>query len=300
MKSAITLLMFLLFVWSQSITAQENVTQKGALSLRSVYLSTGAFIFDGKPASLGEFRNLAPASSILQSDLNGYEGNIFFSGRPAVEVGVAAGFRFRYRDREKDLSGPEFRIGLNAGSASLLYSSFSKMDRVPVDTLYSNRTGEAFPVDSVSYHSVSIDLLRKYLNADFSVIFRSRNFLGLSIFGGIGVQSGISFENELRVRSLSSNRLESLSPFNDHEVLSFHGSAYQYDEEQFSTSNSFSFAIYIPAGVNVRLSSQSSLLRMVNFYYEVRPGYYYYSIPDVRNISEPRTQHILGMRISID
>jgi len=299
MKRAITSFLLILFLSSQSITAQENMIQKGTFALRNVYLSTGALNIGGRSASLSELRNLAPSSSILQSDLSGYEGNIFYSERPALNVGLAAGFRFRYRDREKDLSGPEFRIGLNTGGVSLLFSSFSKTDRVPVDTLYSNRTGEAFPVDSVSYHSVSIDLLRKYLNADIAVIFRSKNFLGLSIFGGLGVQSGYSFENVLRVRSLSSSRLESVSPFNGQEVLSFH-SSYRYKEEQLSTSNTFSFGIYIPAGLNVRLSSQSSLLQMVNFYYEVRLGYYYYSLPDVRNISEPATQHHFGVRISID
>ncbi|GEM_PF-3009427 len=299
MKSIITLLAISLLLSAQS-TAQQNEIQRNTWRLSNVYLSTGINSFKGRAADISELRLLAPSSSILQSDLSDYSGIAIYYSLPYADFGAAAGFRMRQAGDKKHIKGPEFRVGINMGTAGLLYSSFYKEERVPVDTLYSGRTGEAFPVDSVSYRSVSIDLLRKYLSADFSVIFRSKNLLGFSLFAGLGIRSGYSYENQLRVRSNSSSRLESIAPFNGQEVFAFHPSEYKVDEESFPVANSFSFALYIPAGVNVRLSSRSAVLSRVNLFYEMQHGYYYYSVPAVRGISGLRTRHLIGMRIAID
>ena len=298
MKTRISLLLFLILFSVFALQAQQTEIRNRSLSVHNIYFNAGVFPTPSGAFGLEAFRVLAPSSAILQDDFNGYRSWIFFSGMPATELGVSAGFGRGSRDNVKKHSAPEFRAGFYYGSSNVLLTGFEKSDRVTVDSLYSARTGAMYQVDSVSYNYVTVEHLRKYLKGDFSLIFRSGYLLGLSLFGGVGMNMGYSIENKLRVRSVSSNRLESVSPFNGREILSFHSP--ETIEELVPVAGSFSFTLYIPAGIDMRLSSQSELLGRVHFYYEVRLGYAYQSMAPLGGISQTAVQHLIGLRIAMD
>lgn len=250
-KTLFTLTLFLTgAAWSQ-------------VSVTELYLQSGSH-FDNAKASLADFQKLAPQSTILAQDLSLYNNSPFFMPLPGSSQSLSVGLKFA------KLPNATLRVGLtHIGQTSALKIGGSYTENFVIDTLTSSQTGQQVFVDSTSVHSYFGNYSQEQLRLDASLIFRLKEEKRWSIYGGLGMNVGLSYNAHTTIRSSVSPYYTSQLSVIDQMLLSYHADTKQ---EVFDNKGGIGLGVYAPLGIDFQVGKKRDFWKPFHLYTEFRPG----------------------------
>jgi hypothetical protein len=253
-------------------------------------------MFESNPSgSIDDFRALAPNSTLLPTNLDGYTTNNFYYTNGSINSSFLLGFKFSDKEGKSYKWNPIFRAGLTYSANQSLSSSAYKEIRTPYDTLISTKTGESFAVDSTSYSSYYMEYYSQQLRLDISILFSTNPTARWTLFGGVGASVGASINAFTRI---STYEYSYIIPYENQGVAYYNKYQDQNNQqEQITNEMNIGYSAYIPLGVDFRISNNNPFWNKIHLFYEMRPSLNFTSIPELRTISNPAFQQGLGVKI---
>ena len=127
--------------WLQPISAQQSqAVAKPRMSITDFYIVSGPAAGASQAGSVDEFRQLAPGSTLLQNNFDGFYSNSGETYNGYGVLSVLLGIQFRDQKTDSYRSNPLLRVGFSYQSGSILSNYFSREVRSPYDTLRSSQT----------------------------------------------------------------------------------------------------------------------------------------------------------------
>ncbi len=261
--------LFFFFLSHGFLVAQEG-SNVPAVKLVEAGVVPGYFVSDFPFISIEDFKALAPDSRLLQNDYSDFtSGEPFFNSRGGAMFNAAVGMQFRSGKTGELRPNPLLRVAVSSYSGNFFKRDFNRSQSFPVDTLTSSQTGEIIVVDSSSFQTLSMHYKSRQVALDISVIFRTNPDARWSLYGGVGLSLGYSYNATTRVDYNSD------------------GSRYDYNNrynglsqsESFDNDNGLRSMVYLPIGFDFRLGKKREFWQRIHLFTEVRPGLFYYEIP---------------------
>jgi hypothetical protein len=302
MKKLKLLLSFAMIVSIAFLFAQEETQAKKRVHLNEFYSHFSLPKYDFNYGSANDFKTLTSSSELLKNkDLSSYtNSNLFISNyKPQRTFSALLGFNFLDKEKNSYRSNPTVRIGISYFSGSILSAGFDKDYRVSIDTIFSPSTGNTFFVDSIYNEDYSLNYISEQIRLDASVLFRTSQENRVSLFAGIGLISGISFNAYTDIYYYKNSSVETVMPnFNSGQTnVFYHNSSNRKSETVINESN-YSFIPYIPMGIDIRLGRRNKLLKHTHLFYELRTGINMTTIPELRTIKSGSVLHGVGARVT--
>lgn len=277
---------------SFSLSAQEQVK---SIKTTSLSLMPHFSIGSGANASLDDFHKLAPESTLLPTDLNGYTTNNYLASNASLGNSILLGFKFANKEKSGYRPNPILRVGVSYYYDAGLYNSIYQNDRHPYDTLISVKTGVRTAVDSVSYSGYDMAYTSQQLRLDASLIYRTNPEARWNFFGGIGFTFGGSINAETRINGY---QYSYISPEDNQNVAYYNSSNdYNYEQEVVQNENNLAYSVYVPLGLDFRIANKSEFWKRVHLFYEMRPSLNGLSIPELKTYTSVSWQHGLGLKV---
>lgn len=246
------------------------------IRISEVHLLGGGGGATNQPGSLADFRSLAPGSSILRQNLDGYENNRFLYMGSNTFSSLQLGLQFTR------LPAAVLRLGIsNHIQTDLLSRSGYKEERFPFDTLISSQTGTQYFTDSVHYEQYRFAYGNRQLRVDGNLLFRLHPEKRWVLQGGIGLSFGYTYSSTTELEYSAwdetgygyygavghpgNNNL----PFREQQTV----------RETFENDNVFGGGIYAPLGLDFRVGKRREFWKPIHFYFETRPGIEFNAIP---------------------
>ncbi len=292
--------LLVLLLCGHMASAQETSSGSKARSLTNIYVSAGNYPGVSSNLSLEAFRLLAPGSALLQNDLSHFDKSrsSFFDNSWLIRAGAAFSPKIE-AERQRRIRH-EFRLAAVYGGGTLYSDYYWTENRYPADTFVSVKTGSIYVLDSVVTRSYGMEYNRKYLGLDASLIFYSPSWRAFSVYAGAGMSGNFDFDNHVNIGYQQYSRLEQ-SGATGVEFFRVRGNLnFDYEEENIPTANAFSASLFLPLGVDVKLSRHERGMGRWHLYYELRPLWRVAGIPELKAHSEFRLQHSGGLRISLN
>lgn len=264
----------------------QNSTVVKRIKINEYSIQTG--LFGGSPAnsSLADFYILAPNSVLLNSNLIPEPNTYYphhYASRPNTMFSAMLGFQFSDKQKTKYNKNIQLRVGITYSHNSVLSGGLFNTERKTFDTLTSSQTGASTYLDSVITKSLNMNYSSEQLRLDGALIFSTNTDARFSLFSGIGLTAGFSFNSKTTIKYNTHYQIENRVP-NDYtrHIDSFSGSS---ETEVISNKNNFGFSAYIPLGVNVKLGYKTEFWKKVNLFYEIRPSINITYIPELRTVT---------------
>lgn len=281
----------ILFFILQPNFAQEIKTIK----VSDISLLTGIMIENNPVTTIEDFRKLAPNSELLPNDLTGFKtyDNYYYGGN--FVSSIMMGIKFGDKESGNYKPNPILRVGLNYYIGQSLNQSTYKEERTPFDTLTSSNSGEKFPVDSVSYTNYQMGYRSQQIRFDASLIYRTNPAARWSLYGGVGLNVGMSFNAYTQIDYYQSSYI---GPEENTNIAYYNTNGnYTYEEEQTKNETAVSYAGYLPLGVDFRISNTSEFFKRVHLFYEMRPTLNVSNIPELSTIVSPAFHQGIGLKV---
>jgi hypothetical protein len=272
-------LTFYFFLASTALVAQEK---SGCLQLSEAQVMIGSNLSIVETFSLSDFNKLAPGSSILAKDYTGFSSDYYTGTYTNPSYTGLLGFTF------KNKPNPLLRLGLGYSTRTLGTGSSSRYDSFHYDTLTSTQTGEQIFLDSTHLQNMYGGYQSSYLSLDASLIFRTKPAARWSIYGGIGVNVGMAFNNYVDIHFLD----EHYAPNTNYSQ-----SNWTHEHERFNQKTHVASTVYIPMGLDFRLGKKREFLNRLHLFVETRPSMTITAIPSLKTQLTPNITSSLGLRI---
>lgn len=286
-------LVALIAILPLGLTAQEKINK---FKSSSVSLMPYASIGTGSVSTLDDFRKLAPNSTLLPDDLNGYNSSNYNVSSGSAGTAVLLSFKLRDKAGSGYRPNPLFRIGLSYNYNQSLTNNAYKEEKFAYDTLISANTGGRTPVDSVSYSSYNMDYSSQFVRLDASVIYRTNPEARWNFYGGFGATFGVSIASQTNVYY---HEYYYIQP-NDNESSIFitqNGANGEHENEVTKNETSLAYSAYIPLGLDFRIANKSEFWQRVHLFYEMRPSLEMISIPELSTYTTVAWQHGFGIKV---
>jgi hypothetical protein len=284
-----------------SVFGQENPpTTLKRISVKGFYVQSGFFIEQNTNATLTDFKTLAPQSILLNKNMTDFSQSYGFSVTGNSMFSVLLGLQFSDKQKTTYKKNPLVRLGISYFSGTTLTGGSYKSMRKPFDTLTSAQSGQITFIDSVTSKSYNMNYSSKQLRFDGSVIFRTRPEARWSLFTGIGITAGISFNATTNIDYSTFVGTETRNSNNNAFSSYNYSNSGDSKTEIFRNKNSIGASTYIPLGIDFRIGRKSEFWKQAHLFYELRPSINVTSIPELRTITNAGLQHGLGLRISWD
>jgi len=293
------ILLLLLILCARMAGAQQTSSGQKAISLNNLFISVGNYPGTSYHLSLESFRQLAPGSVFLQNDLSSFKSNrySFFDNSYLFRAGAT--FSKKNEPEKERRIRPNFRLAATYGGGTLYSNYFWKESHYPADTLVSVKSGSIYVLDSVSTKSYTMEYHQEYFGIDASLIFYSPAWHAFSIYGGVGINGNFNFDNYVTIGYSQFSHLEQSESsraeyFNVWRILDVN-----YEEENIPTAKSFSASIFLPLGVDMKLSKHERGLGKLHLYYELHPLILVSGVPELKAFTGFRVQHSMGLRFTL-
>lgn len=292
-------LSILMTVCLLSFGQQTNNNGIKRVSITDYYIHTGGFTTQFLKGSLADFQLLAPNSVLL----NKYGGTFpnsdsyAFLDRSNSMFSVLLGLKFSDKQKTRYKNNMQLRIGISYYSNTHLSYGMNSSVKIPFDTLTSSQTGETMYIDSVISRTLEMNYNSEQLRIDGSLIFRTNPEARWSLYSGIGLSAGMSFNAKTYIFYSKMSQIQGREPF--------HYSNYNnnYDEtsesEVITNNTNFGFSAYIPLGIDFRIGKKREFWKRIHLFYEIRPSINITYIPNLRTITNTAVQHGVGCKISM-
>ena len=272
-------------------------------TLKPLPLVTDVFVMPGGQLEsmyaigLDQWRELAPNSDLLSQDLSGYRGD--FRGRgdrtQAMGLTMSIGLRLGGPSRTKR-SGSYLRAGFTYQSHQGNDLDLRMETRTPYDTLTSAQTGQVTYMDSLTTRRYHMSHGYEQVGLDASLIFLKEYPRRWSLYGGAGIQLGLSMAGRVRI----DHTVEGLI---DPSLVSGQSSNPNKDQEreteEFTTQSDLCMALYVPLGVSYRLGRKSLFWRAMNLTYELRPTLAFGGVPELSAGARAGLGSYFGLRVDL-
>ncbi|MDZ4758462.1 MAG: hypothetical protein SGJ10_10060 [Bacteroidota bacterium] len=230
--------------------------------------------------------------NINQSEL--YNSAYFTNPGGSFEAFIST--RIRNKSKTAYKENQEFRIGFSSFGAFTKAMNGSKERSQRVDTLSSSSIGVLY-IDSVTRTSHNLNYKNSQIRINGSYIFRTDTKRRFSFYTGFGFALGVSINSYTTIRT----SVYSIKQSNRAAVYYYNGinGYYSYKEEVFKNKNTFSSAVYIPLGLDVRLGKYNESKAMTHLYFELRPSLEMIKIPELGTSTYDAMQVPIGVRLVI-
>ncbi|HPS71756.1 MAG TPA: hypothetical protein PLM70_05855 [Bacteroidales bacterium] len=299
MRKSIFLFVFLT-VSLISFGQQTNNNVIKGFRINEYSIQTGLFGGSSSSSSLSDFNILAPNSVLLNSniipDLQSYSPYSYHSG-PNSSFSALLGFQFSDKQKTKYNKYMQLRVGITYTHNSIISGGMYNTERIRFDTLTSSQTGNTTYLDSVVTKSLDMNYSSEQLRLDGALIFRTNPDARWSLYSGIGITAGFSFNSKTTIVYGTNYRIENQDSDDNMTYMNcFDGDS---KIELFTNKNNFGFSAYIPLGINLKLGKNTEFWKKVNLFYEIRPSIGVTSIPELRTVVNTSVQQGIGFKISL-
>lgn len=282
----------LIILFSISITLLH--AQK--IKVSEVSLAPGVYSEGNPSATVNDFYILAPNSQLLPGSLNGYKTYGNYGNNGGYTSSILLGFRFLDKDQNEYKANPLLRVGVTFKSADVISAYIFNETHSTIDTLVSQSTGQTYLLDSISYEGYGLNYHSQQIKLDASVIFRTDPEARWLLFGGFGGTIGATINNKT---SINYHQYSYTSPENE-DVLFFPNNPrnHNFQNESFINQNSIVYSVYVPLGVDFRVSNNNEFWKRIHLFYEMQPTINFTPIPELRTFTNIAFQNNLGIKIS--
>ncbi|NND94284.1 MAG: hypothetical protein HKN45_05420 [Flavobacteriales bacterium] len=286
MKVSLFLLLFVLS--AKSLWAQDDPS----IIIHDVNILYGGYGNHDNDISSAELLNLAPgAIDLLLEDTNS-PYNYFNSFNGAYSFGAGIGLRFTSREFESLRSNPTLRLGLTYHNGSLLSYGESNTTTVRIDTLVSNQTGEEIYVDSVNTSILDAEYKTEQLRIDAAIIYRTSEEKKLTLFGGLGLTAGMTFNNQTEVYRSERSEIEDGNNLSTNFL-------FEVEKRIYTNETSFALSAYLPFGTEYRISKSHPMWSKMHLKFEMRPSLTFVDIPEYDSLTLSEFHGLFGIRYEV-
>lgn len=244
------------------------------------------------PVSFSDFEKLAPQSDLMRGDYSDYRASRSSTNPYGGALSILMGLRFRGSDGESYRSNPRLRLGVSYMSSNMLSQTYFKTTRTPYDTLTSSATGDMIFIDSVNNQYLQMDYNYRQLRLDASLIFSTNPASRWSLYGGLGVSSGLSVNASTDISFSEYDQTDGQYRYFDGRYRDG-----EYVSESFRNETSFATMVYVPMGVDFRLGKKRAFWKQLHLCYELRPMVHFTNIPELGSFSNVGVNSMFGLRV---
>lgn len=284
MKNIQKITCFLLLCITNAVFSQEESSKN--VSISEVQLFSGLNYYSIDNISLNEISNFAPNSAILSKDYSGFNNNNNTNYGTYLDQSLSAMLGISFKNKPKTL----LRIGLNYQNKTNLYSHYYREDTYTYDTLTSSQTGQQYFLDSTTLKYLYMYQGSQQVHFDASFIFSTDPTARWSLYGGVGVLIGISFNS---YTALSYGEAYSSNEYSNSNYYSSDNSLF----ERFHNKNYMSSSVYLPFGVDFRIGTKRPFWNRLHLFYEARPMLSFSSIPEWKQVVNMNLTQGIGVKI---
>ncbi|MDX1650910.1 MAG: hypothetical protein R3277_00340 [Brumimicrobium sp.] len=289
---------FILFV--SSFLVNPVGAQDKKLKITEFYGLAGFLHQTQAGSSHTDFKSLFPESTILMNNPEAFNNTpeIFSPYVASSGVSILAGFQLGNSSEDQGKGKKTLRLGLTYGRSNILSDWSYSETWSPYDTLTGQNSSNVYYLDSVRSRSVNGDYFVETIGLNASLIFRTNSASRWTAYGGLGLSIGTSF-----------NAITSLN-YREYEYTALRGHSREQASETSYTENAFvqeqkrnkgslNGSLFIPLGIDFRLSESSEFWSMVHIFAEIQPGIRFQHIPEInRSVTQIFNANNLGLRFS--
>src|ERR1051325_6154415 len=282
--------LFFIITTISTYSQEEKKDSIAKIKITDIYGQICANPYYGKQGTLEDFKKLAPSSLLLSNNFNGFSPDYigYFSYDRIISVMAAI--------KNPHRKNVQPRIGLGYYEGNNLLYGLSKMKDLPNDTLISNQTGDTTIIRRTEEELYSMAYTSKQFRIDLSLIFRTNPETRISLYGGLGANTGVSFNTKTYIRYM---KVTNESSYSNNSSSYYSGQPGDLRSEKFTNKNSFTSSIYAPLGIDFRIGNRKEWLKRIHVYCEARPSITSMNIPELRKITYTRIPINLGVKVSL-
>ncbi len=253
------------------------------------FILPGSNLFPIPNGSLDDFRKLAPQSQSLKRDYDKYQRTSYYSSNSTGFFSQAIGIDLKGRGNN---ASPLLRLGIIFSGGTALAENLNLNERFPYDTLVSAQTGQVFYRDSTFSETVDMTYTSQQLMLDAALIWRTNSEARWSLYGGVGLSAGVSYNNVTRIVTSQYSDIPSPGFYNpsDDDIQR------RPEGETIKNDPGFMAHAYLPIGVDFRLGNKPFWQRL-HVLYELRPGFTFQDIPEIKLYVSPTLAQVFGLRV---
>ncbi len=220
---------------------------------------------------LNDFRAKFPDSELLQGEFDNHAYSpYYYNTNASTMINLLWGVHL------KENAGFEqrLRIGVSYSGYTPSYGSFYKENKFAFDTLTSSVTGERTFVDSVYSENLSIYTSEKQVGLDVSYLLKANQHGRWGFYAGVGLEVGALLDAKATItRGDNSYLTNGAGNYYENESMNFYGNDHDYEEEKLD--GGFYTSLYLPVGLDLRLSMKNEFWKKMHLYIELRPNVQY-------------------------
>jgi hypothetical protein len=173
-----------------------------------------------------------------------------------------------------------------------------KESRRTIDTLISQNTGQAYPLDSIYRDHYNLRYNTQQIKLDLSLIFRTDPQIRWGFYTGFGGTIGTTINTKTSIERFQRNSTST----HDREspYIFAPNSESQLDNESFINKNHMVYSAYIPLGIDFRMSKKNEFWKKIHLFYEMQLTLNITPIPELRTFTNLAFQNNIGLKISWD
>lgn len=296
-KPLILVVLFIIVSLSATLSQEVQTNSVNRIVISEVNLQVGIIAEKADMLTFNDFLPLTDGLSLID-DLKEPEEGAYSLTTANNMYNVSIGFKFGNMKTNSYRDNPILRIGLGSSSGIAMSASYSDENRFRYDTLLSISGGDVFYLDTVVSEFYNISYAYEQLSINASLLFRTKSQSQLSAYAGIGAAFGISYKTRSDfLYELSKSKGISDSDENNYFDYEY-GESYEFLTESFKNKSNTCFYLFMPFGLDVRLSKNNSFWKQMHLFYEFKPGVNIMSIPEVTTVTNPNLYHGFGIRTS--
>jgi len=296
MKRTITLIALL------ALSAASGAQQPGSLDriqFTDFFTFWSTSLQSPVNGTVDEFRALASQSTLLDRDFQGFSSFPGYTSDLSQAFTGMVGFRLANHDRSAYHSNPVFRAGIGYYAQTLMTNQLYRKQTKPWDTIYSAQTGLLNYVDSVIIENYQMKYRAEQIRLDISVIFTTSPAERWSVYSGVGVIAGLSFNSYTEVYY---DKHKTVEPHQANGTYIYTTSPpVSHDKtERFTNRNGYVYSLYIPLGIDFRIGKRIDFLRQIHLVYEARAGLHVNRIPELNTYTTADILQNIGIRLALN
>jgi hypothetical protein len=189
-----------------------------------------------------------------------------------------------------------WRIGLTSSSATDITGYYNRQESYRIDTFYSTQTNAVYYIDSTVYHTFRYRNWSNWLHLDVSKIWRTDNPNKFTLYTGIGAVTGVTLNSN---SDLQYNRYSiDNKPSNSIARRPNYGNEY-YETENIKNKTRTFASVYVPLGIDYRLSKKKIFWSKLHLFYEGRFSLNQLNVPEVKEYSYSDFNTLIGIRYQL-
>jgi hypothetical protein len=282
-----------------AIISQDSlsISSKRKFNLTDISISSG-FNNTQKniPLSIETYQTLVPQSIILNSDLSDYRfyNSLLFSYnnfRTSMPLHIAIGFKL-----SDPTNSSKINISLRCGFSINKYSSNTTYGNKTKTVNYDTDTsiyGVTY-YDSIFDDQVYMNFNGTYFQVDGALLVSTKTNSKFSFQTGMGFNLGTVFNSYVQIGNWQSIRLSKSQSGGSSSITRVSES----ESEIYKIKNGMLSQIYIPIGLNYRLSKKNDFLQKVELFSELRPNISFVKIAHLNTQINLSNSILLGCRVT--